>query len=141
MSSSSTSNVFLTVNNHRTTKVHHTVTLNPKSQDSKVEMQGDNIVRKTVNNVVPEYQEFGRIKDTATVSRQCTNINKYNIIIRATIICSCMLLHVSIRVDCLSLCWYNIGEDSSDLCVFYYSIGEPLGRSKYYVYIAKYPCE
>ena len=86
-------------------------------QDSEVEMQeGD--ISETVDNVVVENQEFGRnwqrigpSKDTAIVSRQCININKYNFIIRVIIICSYMLLHVPARVGCLSLYWYNIGED------------------------------
>ena len=71
-------------------------------QDSKVEMQEDNI-SETVDNVVLENQEFGRnwqhigpSKDTAIVSRQCININKYNFIIHVIIICSYMLLHVPV---------------------------------------------
>ena len=85
----------------------------PEMQDSEVEMQEDNIW-ETVDNVVPENQEFGRIgpsKDTAIVSRQYINLNKYNIIIHVIIICSYMPLHVLVWVGCLSLCWYNIGED------------------------------
>ena len=76
----------------------------PQMQDSEVEMQEGNI-SETVANVVLENQEFGRdwqrigpSKDTAIVSRQCININKYNFIIRVIIICSYMLLHVPIRV-------------------------------------------
>ena len=75
----------------------------PQMQDSEVEMQKDNIP-VTVDNVVLENnQEFGRnwqrirpSKDTAIVSRQCININKYNFIIHVIIICSYMLLHVPI---------------------------------------------
>ena len=50
---------FLTVNNHQTTEVYQNSDAEPQMQDSKVEIQGDNI-SETVDNVVPENQEFGR---------------------------------------------------------------------------------
>ena len=63
-----------------------------------------------MDNVVPEHQKFGRnwqrigpSKDTAIVSRQYININKYNFIIHVIIICFYMLLRVPICVECLSL--------------------------------------
>ena len=66
----------------------------PEMQGSKVEMQ-ENDISETVDNVVPENQEFernwqriGPSKDTTIVSRQCIDTNKYNIIIHAIIICS-----------------------------------------------------
>ena len=66
----------------------------PEMQGSKVEMQ-ENDISETVDNVVPENQEFernwqriGPSEDTTIVSRQCININKHNIIIHAIIICS-----------------------------------------------------
>ena len=60
--------------------------------DSEPEMQEDNIL-ETVDNVVPENQEFERIgpsKDTAIVSCQRINTSKYNTIIHVIIICSYM---------------------------------------------------
>ena len=75
--------------------------------DAEPEMQEENMPETVNNNVVPESQRFernwqriGPSKDTAIVSCQCININKHNIITRVIIICSCMLLHVSIRVGC-----------------------------------------
>ena len=90
----------LTVNNHHNGSVSNS-DAEPEMQDSEVEMQKDNI-SETVDNVVLEnnqqfgrnWQRIGASKDTAIVSRQCININKYNFIIHVIIICSYMLLHV-----------------------------------------------
>ena len=91
---------FLTVNNHQTMEVYQIVMLKPQ-------MQEDNI-SETVDNVVLENQEsrcnWQRIrasKDTAIVSRQCININKYNFIIHVIIICSYMLLYESGVCHCV----------------------------------------
>ena len=61
-----------------------------------------------MDNVVPENQEFGRnwqrigpSKDTAIVSCQCININKYDIIIHVIIICSYMFLYESGVCHCV----------------------------------------
>ena len=101
----------LTVNNHHNGSVSNS-DAEPEMQDSEVEMQEDDI-SESVDNVVPENQEFGRTgpsKDRAIVSRQCINTNKYLLysIIHVIIICSYMLLHVPMsRVSVTALVQYR----------------------------------